>query len=45
MYIINTKAMSTESNNPLQPGVMSNSLIKVLVDNYRQNHLTAIKIT
>jgi len=43
MYIINTKAMSTESNNPLQPGVMSNSLIKVLVDNYRQNHLTAIK--
>lgn len=35
--------MSSESNNPLQSGVMSNNLIKVLVDNYRQNHLPAIK--
>lgn len=34
--------MNTESNNPLQPGIMSNSLIQALIDNYRQNHLTAI---
>ncbi|KAA2215446.1 hypothetical protein [Chryseobacterium sediminis] len=34
--------MNTESNNPLQPGIMSNSLIQVLIDNYRQNHLSAI---
>ncbi|CAI8934665.1 hypothetical protein [Chryseobacterium sp. IT-36CA2] len=34
--------MNTESNNPLQPGIMSNSLIQALIDNYRQNHLNAI---
>lgn len=34
--------MNTESNNPLEPGMMSNSLIQTLIDNYRQNHLTAI---
>lgn len=34
--------MNTESNNPLQPGVMSNTLIQTLIDNYRQNHLNAI---
>ncbi|PTT38279.1 hypothetical protein DBR28_08765 [Chryseobacterium sp. HMWF028] len=34
--------MNTESNNPLQPGIMSNSLIQALIDNYRQNHLSAI---
>ncbi|MDR6373104.1 hypothetical protein J2795_004293 [Chryseobacterium bernardetii] len=34
--------MNTESNNPLQPGTMSNSLIQALIDNYRQNHLSAI---
>ncbi|WP_426477064.1 hypothetical protein ACP3T3_17560 [Chryseobacterium sp. CBSDS_008] len=34
--------MNTESNNPLQPGTMSNSLIQALIDNYRQNHLNAI---
>lgn len=34
--------MNTESNNPLEPGIMSNSLIQALIDNYRQNHLTAI---
>lgn len=34
--------MNTESNNPLQPGIMSNSLIQTLIDNYRQNHLAAI---
>lgn len=34
--------MNTESNNPLEPGIMSNSLIKALIDNYRQNHLSAI---
>ncbi|NIF07599.1 hypothetical protein F3J23_19430 [Chryseobacterium sp. Tr-659] len=37
--------MNAESNNPLQPGVMSNSLIKHLIDNYRQNHLNAINNT
>ncbi|WP_313002163.1 hypothetical protein [Chryseobacterium gleum] len=34
--------MNTESNNPLQPGTMSNSLIQALINNYRQNHLSAI---
>ncbi|MGI9583720.1 hypothetical protein ACR1PO_21170 [Chryseobacterium sp. RRHN12] len=34
--------MNTESNNPLQPGTMSNSLIQALINNYRQNHLNAI---
>lgn len=34
--------MNTESNNPLQTGTMSSSLIQTLIDNYRQNHLTAI---
>ncbi|WP_126653439.1 hypothetical protein [Chryseobacterium aureum] len=34
--------MNTESNTPLEPGMMSNSLIQALIDNYRQNHLTAI---
>ncbi|QRA42737.1 hypothetical protein [Chryseobacterium cucumeris] len=34
--------MNTESNNPLEPGIMSNSLIQALIDNYRQNHLNAI---
>ncbi|RQO33129.1 hypothetical protein DBR39_23325 [Chryseobacterium sp. KBW03] len=34
--------MNTESNNPLEPGIMSNSLIQALIDNYRQNHLSAI---
>ncbi|MFZ4932028.1 hypothetical protein [Chryseobacterium sp. Mn2064] len=34
--------MNAESNNPQQPGVMSTSLIKNLIDNYRQNHLNAI---
>ncbi|TZF92546.1 hypothetical protein FW781_21155 [Chryseobacterium panacisoli] len=34
--------MNTESNNPMQPGTMSNSLIQALIDNYRQNHLSAI---
>ncbi|THV56100.1 hypothetical protein [Chryseobacterium candidae] len=34
--------MNTESNNPLQPGIMSNGLIQALIDNYRQNHLNAI---
>jgi len=34
--------MNTESNNPLQPGIMSNTLIQALIDNYRQNHLNAI---
>jgi len=34
--------MNTESNNPLQPGIMSNSLIQALIDNYRQNHLNVI---
>ncbi|MBP1165948.1 hypothetical protein JOE44_002832 [Chryseobacterium sp. PvR013] len=37
--------MNTESNNPLQPGIMSNSLIQALIDNYRQNHLSAINTT
>lgn len=37
--------MSTESNNPLQSGVMSNNLIKNMIDNYRQNHLNAINDT
>ncbi|BFO66214.1 hypothetical protein [Chryseobacterium sp. KCF3-3] len=37
--------MNTESNNPLQPGTMSNSLIQALIDNYRQNHLSAINNT
>ncbi len=37
--------MNTESNNPLQPGTMSNSLIQALIDNYRQNHLSAINTT
>ncbi|MDH5036605.1 MULTISPECIES: hypothetical protein [Chryseobacterium] len=37
--------MNTESNNPLQPGTMSNSLIQTLIDNYRQNHLSAINNT
>lgn len=37
--------MSTESNNPLQPGIMSNNLIKNMIDNYRQNHLSAINDT
>ncbi|SMO94723.1 hypothetical protein SAMN06265171_11450 [Chryseobacterium rhizoplanae] len=34
--------MNTESNNPLQPGTMSNSLIQALIDNYRQTHLNVI---
>lgn len=34
--------MNTESNNPFQPGTMSNGLIQTLIDNYRQNHLNAI---
>ncbi|MGH1520654.1 hypothetical protein [Chryseobacterium sp. JK1] len=34
--------MNAESNNPQQPGVMSTSLIKNLIDNYRQNHLSTI---
>ena len=35
--------MNTEFNkDPLQPGTMSHSLIKALIDNYRQNHLGAI---
>ena len=34
--------MNTESNNPFQPGTMSNGLIQALIDNYRQNHLNAI---
>lgn len=34
--------MNTESNNPLQPGTMSKTLIQALIDNYRQNHLNAI---
>lgn len=34
--------MNTESNNPLQPGTMSKSLIQALIDNYRQNHLNVI---
>ncbi|UKB79088.1 hypothetical protein [Chryseobacterium sp. MEBOG07] len=34
--------MNTESNKPLEPGIMSNSLIQALIDNYRQNHLSAI---
>ncbi|RLJ23052.1 hypothetical protein CLU97_4630 [Chryseobacterium sp. 7] len=34
--------MNTESNTPLEPGMMSNTLIQALIDNYRQNHLTAI---
>lgn len=37
--------MNTESNNPLQPGIMSNSLIQALIDNYRQNHLNVINTT
>ncbi len=37
--------MNTESNNPLQPGTMSNSLIQTLIENYRQNHLSAINTT
>jgi hypothetical protein len=38
--------MKTEPNNDrnsLRSGTMSNNLIKALVDNYRQNHLSAIK--
>ncbi|AZA81979.1 hypothetical protein C1637_24585 [Chryseobacterium lactis] len=35
--------MKTEStNDPLQPGRMSTKLIQNLIDNYRQNHLSAI---
>ncbi|REC46307.1 hypothetical protein [Chryseobacterium pennipullorum] len=38
--------MKNESNKePLQPGNMSNTLIKTLIDNYRQNHLSAINNT
>lgn len=33
---------STNENDQLRSGAMSNSLIKALIDNYRQNHLTAI---
>jgi hypothetical protein len=34
--------MNAESKNPQQPGVMSTNLIKNLIDNYRQNHLSTI---
>lgn len=37
--------MNAESNNPQRPGVMSTNLIQQLIDNYRQNHLSAINNT
>ncbi|MGU3377221.1 hypothetical protein [Chryseobacterium sp. M5A1_1a] len=33
---------STNENDQQRSGAMSNNLIKTLIDNYRQNHLTAI---
>ncbi|MEG0928381.1 hypothetical protein [Chryseobacterium sp.] len=33
---------STNENDQQRSGAMSNALIKALIDNYRQNHLTAI---
>ncbi|MET3038307.1 hypothetical protein ABXT08_19645 [Chryseobacterium sp. NRRL B-14859] len=37
------KKESTHDREPLRPGTMSNALIRNLVDNYRQNHMNAIK--
>ncbi|QIY91169.1 hypothetical protein [Chryseobacterium gallinarum] len=37
------KKESTHDRDPLRPGTMSNTLIRNLVGNYRQNHMSAIK--
>lgn len=36
------KTESTNEHDPSGPGVMSNDLIKALIDNYRQNQMSAI---